>query len=311
MCVRCPPFEYTGQNILLWGEQPLASFRSNYIEQPLDRSRALYPSANRRNVRFSKGSAHFVSSIRLSRDLVLVSELTHAQRVKCLISIRRAFYHVLNMSASKWLSNLLLDPKNCFTGTFVVSVAKRIASFRAGRRISSVRLICVIAWMPLTASIRHAVLYIGTTNNCVVWSQAQSAAYDDRRRFVLRGVRVSLAFSALFSLSNAAPALSSFPPGWAGRGVRFLLLIVCRVRSWLSAMLNFALYLAFLLYTHYMRENVRSPELSQSHDPFTGLSQAERRLYTLREQLKVQFKAAQKAQINERIAADSKRRLTS
>lgn len=44
---------------------------------------------------------------------------------------------------------------------------------------------------------------------------------------------------------------------------------------------------------HYMREN------------------AERRLYTLRDQLKVQFRATQKAQVNERKASDSKRRLTS
>ena len=41
------------------------------------------------------------------------------------------------------------------------------------------------------------------------------------------------------------------------------------------------------------------------------LIQAERRLYTLRDQLKVQFRATQKAQVNERKAADSKRRLTS
>ncbi|TFK80701.1 hypothetical protein K466DRAFT_605115 [Polyporus arcularius HHB13444] len=56
---------------------------------------------------------------------------------------------------------------------------------------------------------------------------------------------------------------------------------------------NFIFFQAFLLYIHYMREN------------------AERRLYTLRDQLKVQFRATQKAQVNERKAADSKRRLTS
>jgi osomolarity two-component system sensor histidine kinase SLN1 len=48
----------------------------------------------------------------------------------------------------------------------------------------------------------------------------------------------------------------------------------------------------FLLYVHYTREHV------------------ERGAYTLRNQLKVQFKATQKAQINERKVADSKRRLT-
>ena len=41
------------------------------------------------------------------------------------------------------------------------------------------------------------------------------------------------------------------------------------------------------------------------------LEQSERRLYTLRDQLKIQFRATQKAQVNERMAGDSKRRLTS
>ncbi|KAH0583043.1 hypothetical protein H2248_010928 [Termitomyces sp. 'cryptogamus'] len=47
---------------------------------------------------------------------------------------------------------------------------------------------------------------------------------------------------------------------------------------------------------------------SKSEDNY---AQSERRLYTLRDQLKVQYKATQKAQVNERKAADSKRRLTS
>ncbi|KZP17575.1 hypothetical protein FIBSPDRAFT_920629 [Athelia psychrophila] len=63
--------------------------------------------------------------------------------------------------------------------------------------------------------------------------------------------------------------------------------------SWLRNLINTIVYQFFLLYTHYMREN------------------AERRLYTLRDQLKVQFRATQKAQVNERKSADSKRRLTS
>lgn len=56
--------------------------------------------------------------------------------------------------------------------------------------------------------------------------------------------------------------------------------------------------------------------LSLSHAYPTRLtdgfwSQSERRMYSLREQLKVQFRATQKAQVNERKASDSKRRLTS
>ncbi|KIJ65498.1 hypothetical protein HYDPIDRAFT_110594 [Hydnomerulius pinastri MD-312] len=62
---------------------------------------------------------------------------------------------------------------------------------------------------------------------------------------------------------------------------------------WVRNLLNFLLYHIFLLFVHYMHEN------------------SERRLFILREQLKNQFKATQKAQINERKEADSKRRLTS
>ena len=63
--------------------------------------------------------------------------------------------------------------------------------------------------------------------------------------------------------------------------------------GWIRNVLNFVVFQAFLLYVHYMKEV------------------AERRLYTLRDELKTQFKATQKAQINERRAAESKRRLTS
>ncbi|KXN90671.1 Peroxide stress-activated histidine kinase mak2 [Leucoagaricus sp. SymC.cos] len=63
--------------------------------------------------------------------------------------------------------------------------------------------------------------------------------------------------------------------------------------SWVRNMINFFVFHFFLIYVHYMRENVK------------------RRLYTLRYQLKVQYRATQKAQVNERKTADSKRRLTS
>jgi osomolarity two-component system, sensor histidine kinase SLN1 len=80
-------------------------------------------------------------------------------------------------------------------------------------------------------------------------------------------------------------------------------------------MINFAIFQGFLLYTHYMRENVspalRSCNIQVLVNKGFLQQQAERRLYTLREQLKIQFRATQKAQVNERKAADSKRRLTS
>ncbi|KAF8270639.1 hypothetical protein EI94DRAFT_1770739 [Lactarius quietus] len=56
---------------------------------------------------------------------------------------------------------------------------------------------------------------------------------------------------------------------------------------------QFIIFQGFLVCVHYMLET------------------SERRLYILRDQLKVQFLATQRAQINERKAADSKRRLTS
>ncbi|KAI0747292.1 hypothetical protein BC629DRAFT_1585210 [Irpex lacteus] len=69
--------------------------------------------------------------------------------------------------------------------------------------------------------------------------------------------------------------------------------VVALFGMYLDHVINFLIFHLFLLYLHYQREN------------------GERRLYTLREQLKVQFRATQKAQVNERKAADSKRRLTS
>lgn len=84
----------------------------------------------------------------------------------------------------------------------------------------------------------------------------------------------------------------------AAIGASLFFIITCSLmiplkKTWARTMINFLLFHLFLIYVHYMRES------------------SERRLYTLRDQLKIQFKATQKAQINERKAADSKRRLTS
>ncbi|KAF8628700.1 hypothetical protein AX17_005923 [Amanita inopinata Kibby_2008] len=63
--------------------------------------------------------------------------------------------------------------------------------------------------------------------------------------------------------------------------------------SWARNMINIFVFHAFLLYVHYMRER------------------SERRLFKLRDRLRTQYKATREAQINERKAAESKRRLTS
>jgi osomolarity two-component system sensor histidine kinase SLN1 len=70
-------------------------------------------------------------------------------------------------------------------------------------------------------------------------------------------------------------------------------LIVPANISWTRNVINFLVYQLALIYMHFMGET------------------AERRVYTLRDQLKTQFKATRKAQVNERKASDSKRRLTS
>ena len=106
-----------------------------------------------------------------------------------------------------------------------------------------------------------------------------------------------------------------------------------RPRSCLDA-INFLIFQSFLLYIHYMKESVRISWMPLSrlkliadvfvfvfhYFPFLRMGmgfgfptelQGERRLFTLRDELKKQFRATQKAQINETKAAESKRRLTS
>jgi osomolarity two-component system sensor histidine kinase SLN1 len=63
--------------------------------------------------------------------------------------------------------------------------------------------------------------------------------------------------------------------------------------SWSRNLINYIVFQTFLLYLHFMYET------------------AERRLHKLRDQLKSQYRATQKAQVSERKTADSKRRLTS
>ncbi|KAH9479238.1 hypothetical protein JR316_0007826 [Psilocybe cubensis] len=101
--------------------------------------------------------------------------------------------------------------------------------------------------------------------------------------------------SALQTIALFGLKLNRFP---AALGALIFMLfasiaIIPHRNTWGRSMINFFFFQTFLIYVHYVRES------------------SERRLYTLRDQLKIQFKATQKAQINERKASDSKRRLTS
>ncbi|KAI0738700.1 hypothetical protein C8Q80DRAFT_1113412 [Daedaleopsis nitida] len=109
-------------------------------------------------------------------------------------------------------------------------------------------------------------------------------------------------YLTLFYYTSALQTIALFGlklqrlPAMLGALVFFILacgLVVPDKTSFIRNLVNFLFFQAFLLYIHYMRES------------------AERRLYSLRDQLKVQFRATQKAQVNERKASDSKRRLTS
>ncbi|KAJ7716136.1 hypothetical protein B0H16DRAFT_461099 [Mycena metata] len=85
-------------------------------------------------------------------------------------------------------------------------------------------------------------------------------------------------------------------PAAVGALVFFILTcatIVPHHTVFVRTMINSFLFNAFIIYAHYMQE------------------MSDRRLYSLRNQLKIQFRATQRAQINERKASDSKRRLTS
>ncbi|KAG8974906.1 hypothetical protein FRC05_006583, partial [Tulasnella sp. 425] len=108
-------------------------------------------------------------------------------------------------------------------------------------------------------------------------------------------------FTGIFFYTGAYPVIALFALGQnrlmgAFMSVLNAVLIgsVIRLkRTWIRNFLNYLLYTVFLLWIHYTREV------------------AERRLYTMRDRLKVQYRATQKAQVRESRAADSKKRFSS
>ncbi|KAH7108443.1 hypothetical protein BKA62DRAFT_682198 [Auriculariales sp. MPI-PUGE-AT-0066] len=109
-------------------------------------------------------------------------------------------------------------------------------------------------------------------------------------------------FIATFLFATAIPTVGLFGMGQkrisALIGVLFAFTLGCvlilRWRlPWYRNLIQTLLYHLFVIYLHYAREN------------------AERRMYSMRDILKMQYKATQKAQVNERNAGESKRRLTS
>ncbi|KAJ7625491.1 hypothetical protein FB45DRAFT_921577 [Roridomyces roridus] len=109
-------------------------------------------------------------------------------------------------------------------------------------------------------------------------------------------------FTGMFYYTTALQVVGLFGlklqrfPAAVGALVFFIFTCVAIVphhQSFVRTMINFFFFNAFIIYAHYMKE------------------MSDRRLHTLRNQLKIQFRATQRAQINERKASDSKRRLTS
>lgn len=106
--------------------------------------------------------------------------------------------------------------------------------------------------------------------------------------------------SLLFAV--ALPTIALFALGQkrlysAAGGLCWLVITVSTIvpvrHAYLRNVTNVLLFTAFLSFTHFKREV------------------ADRRMYTLRAELKVQFRAKQRAQISERKSNDSKRRFTS
>lgn len=108
-------------------------------------------------------------------------------------------------------------------------------------------------------------------------------------------------FVGVFFYTGAYPAIALFALGQnrlmgAVMAMLNAVLIASVIRvkkTWIRNFLNYLLYTVFLLWIHYTREA------------------AERRLYTMRDRLKVQYRATQKAQVRESRAADSKKRFSS
>ncbi|KAJ1306708.1 hypothetical protein OPQ81_007700 [Rhizoctonia solani] len=109
-------------------------------------------------------------------------------------------------------------------------------------------------------------------------------------------------FMALFYFTSGLPVLALFglhqhrlsaTLGAVTFAILMGVLIIPWRSSWSRNLINFVIFQVFLLYLHFMYETT------------------ERRLHKLRDQLKTQYKATQKAQVSERKAAESKRRLTS
>ncbi|KAL8276521.1 hypothetical protein RQP46_011069 [Phenoliferia psychrophenolica] len=107
--------------------------------------------------------------------------------------------------------------------------------------------------------------------------------------FGISGYIIDIGMCRLFALGMKRLVVVVGVLGWIALvGVTVLTVHIAFIRT----LINWALFQVFVLVWHYMRE------------------QSDRRTYTLRAELKIQFKAKQKAQINERKTQDAKRRFS-
>ncbi|KAG7094161.1 hypothetical protein E1B28_007772 [Marasmius oreades] len=109
-------------------------------------------------------------------------------------------------------------------------------------------------------------------------------------------------FIGTFYYTTAPPTIGLFAMKMnrltATAGATCFLVISCALivpdrNTWIRSMVNFGVFHAVLLYVH------------------NAIETNERRMFSLRVQVKMQFKATQRAQVNERKTAESKYRLTS
>ncbi|KIO26491.1 carbohydrate-binding module family 1 protein [Tulasnella calospora MUT 4182] len=108
-------------------------------------------------------------------------------------------------------------------------------------------------------------------------------------------------FVGVFYYTTAFPVIALFALGQnrlmaaiqAILTVPLMAYVIRDRQTWIRNTLNFCIFMIFLVWVHYQKE------------------QAERRLHTMRDRLKVQYRATQQAQVRESKAADSKKRFSS
>ncbi|KAI5118222.1 hypothetical protein M0805_000718 [Coniferiporia weirii] len=182
------------------------------------------------------------------------------------------------------------------------SLADEIFYYGVGPLLTLPLPFLVIYDFPFLRPMIYQIYMFVTVWSWAVYSTAYMYACDYYGKRLGADMCGSRDFISFFFLSIGFPAIAVFGlrmtrlSNAIGLIIFFILncvLILPERAAFTRNVINMLLFHIFLLYIHFKREST------------------ERRNFALRVQLKVQFRATQSAQVNERKASDSKRRLTS